>query len=124
MGEAAVAAADVPSAATQAWPECGRRADFVVPSFTPAPVAVDAASANPTLTVTNATPDPIMIYRVASPSVPADVMGALSHGGSASYDEPSSLWFITDTNDNILFVPEFEECYVIMGNSDEEVKII
>ena len=118
IAAAAATAVAAQAAVTQATPECGRRADFVVPNFIPT-LAVTITR----LTVINKTPGPVAVYHVPSPSQPANFMGTLASEESVLYMGASGLWFITDTNDNILFVRQLEECYVVVNNSDE-IKIV
>ena len=111
---AAAAAAASPEAVTPTTSECGRRADFVVPNFIPT-LAVTITR----LTVVNKTPGPVGIYHVPSPLQSANFMGTLASEEPVLFMGASGLWYITDTNDNILFVRQLEECYVVVNNSDE-----
>ena len=130
----------MPTAVTQAS-ECGTRADFAAPSFTPTADGdddddddgddddgddgdADDGDANPRLAVNNMTPGLIRVRSVPSPAQTVVTETTLGVGERQEFSvPPSSLWLITDNDDNILFVRELGKCYVAVESSDVAITV-
>ena len=102
----------------------------MVPSFTPAADGddddddADDDDANPRLTVNNMTPGLIRVRSVPSPAQTVVTETTLGVGERQEFSvPPSSLWLITDINDNIVFVRELGKCYVVVESSDVAITV-
>ena len=98
--------------------DCGGYISFSAPSFTP-------AAASPEIIIWNQLSIEINVHQVTSPGQsPGQRMTIPAGSWTESNYDTAGLWFVTDSDTNILPLSSIEACYYVMGTSDVIIIVV